>query len=203
MNVRSSESQNPVLGIDPGRRGAAVLLDRQRRIVMVAIWKPAQRRGRSGFRFRVLGNDESVWLPDVGYLSANLVAETRRAGVGSVDLFVEDSYVGRNARTSIAGARWSGMLVGAMQVSGRAGWLASVRFVLPDRWRSVAVGVAPATKRAEVKRLVIEWVRRCYPSLPLFSDESLSDHVADAVGISVFGVLDQQRGEDSHAAESD
>lgn len=115
----------------------------------------------------------------------------------SARLVVEDVFFGRNPRTTISLCRWSALLVGAIQ-GGRPTWASSVEWVEADRWRSVAFDLPFAMKRAEAKRLVRLAVTDRYPTVARLGSD-LNEHVADAIGIALYGVTtnDQQEASDA------
>lgn len=167
-----------------------VVLDRRGRLVLAESWRPSTRSKVDGYRIE---SDAGRWLRDPCELGVALVDRAMRAGVLSVRLVVEDTFVGRNPRTTIRLARWSGLLVGAI-VASRRGWAQDVEWVEPDRWRSVAFSIPFATRRAEAKQRVREAVRDRYSSISSLASPTLSEHVADSIGIALYRVatVDQQ-----------
>ena len=107
--------------------------------------------------------------------------------------------MGRNPRTSIALARWSGLLVGGILARGR--WASGVEWIKPDRWRSVAFALPLAIRRAEAKQRVRDAVRDRYPSVSRLASPALSEHVADAIGVALYGVGTQHQQENNDAED--
>lgn len=109
-------------------------------------------------------------------------------------------YVGRNVRTAISLARWSGMVVGGMLAS-RSVRIDQVEWVRPGRWRSIAFGLPSAMKRAEAKERVREAVASRYPTVARLASGDLSEHVADAIGLALYGVTTNNQQEDQRCRE--
>ena len=190
-----------VLGIDPGRHGAAVLLDRRARVVALIAWRPSTRRGIRGYRIGLV-EEGNRWTPDPAGLAEEVVRLSRRVGGHRAAVYVEDSFVGRNPRTAMLIARWSGCLVGGLLGTSR-GWVEGIEWVGADQWRSVALGLGTAIKRAEAKRLTREAVGERFSSIGSLSSSTVSEHVADAIGVALYGIEHQhQQARGSRDAES-
>lgn len=180
-----------VIGIDPGQHGGAALLDHRRRLVTAMTWRPSSRNRQRGYRLSVVGEDgESEWLPDAAALATEIVNASIRSGVHHADVYVETAFVGRNARTALSLSRWSGMMVGGLLGSARP-FVGAVCWVEPDRWRRVAFDAAVATRRQEAKETVRAAIRQRYPTVGFLASPTLSEHLADAIGVACFGCIDR------------
>lgn len=184
-----------VLGIDPGKIGAAVLIGPPREVLAVAAWDERETMGRG--RYRVLlwrpgrgrgpAREEVIRIPSrpgaIGVHVGQLVRDTVDVeAVENLTIACETSYLGVNPKTLILLTRWSGALVGVIEESfGRP-----ARWIEADGWRKTCLGLPIGTKREVVK----EASRRLMPArLPGLADplrliSGDSSHVTDAAGVA-------------------
>lgn len=194
-----SASRNPtstlsgsryVVGIDPGKRGAACLLD-GRRLLLVVAWRPSTRGGRKGYLATVSSAARAerveVWRATAGEVGRDLLGEVVRlaGGAPSLLVMVEDVYIGLDARAATSLARTSGALAGPVEaLAGR-----EARLVMPGEWRARVIGLAlRSTAREDAKAAAIERIPPLVEGWTLLVEQT-TEHVADAVGIALAGVL--------------
>ena len=137
-----------VLGIDPGHKGAAILL-RGSRVLAAAHWRPAERDGVPHYLLRTAHRNRggaAVGSPMSGdwvarrarprsphQLGVEILGKWRLFG-GPWRIAFEDVYLGRNPQTALHLIRWSGMVAGPLNEYGRGG----VKWVGSGTWRKAS-----------------------------------------------------------------
>lgn len=156
-----------VIGIDPGRTGAAAVLDEGGQILALYSWRPRQRQGR-----KVLVLDSGEAFQSSACLGAHLARRTFCAGFAP-DLrrvWCESQYVSKNARTGLTLARSAGMIAGpilAAQIARgesapKSAPSSPVRWIMPSEWRLLVFGSTRRKNREEWKCAAIEYVAEKY-----------------------------------------
>ena len=196
--ISTASGSRFVLGIDPGKHGAACLLD-GRRLLLVVAWRPSTRKGRAGFLATVSSAARTarveVWRATVGEVGRDLLGEVIRLAGAAPSLLVvlEDVYVGVDARAAVSLARTSGAL--AAPVEALAG--APARLIQPGEWRAQVIGLARrSTAREDAKAAAIAKIPPLVEGWTLLVGQT-TEHVADAAGIALSGVLDTNGGSDA------
>ena len=171
-----------VLGVDPGRRGAAALL-RENTVVAAATWRPSTRNRVGGFRVRSYPGGEQTWVENPYEIGLWLSLRFRSVSLGAWFLAVEEAIVQRNPAVSIKIARAAGSLSGPLSAHA----IAPVKWVRASAWRNLVLGLSPWTVRAKAKQVACEHVPRLvegYPEVVAMLGES--EDLADAVGIAIW-----------------
>ena len=172
------------VGIDPGRNGAACLIEGTR-LLLVASWRPSQKAGRAGYAvsIRSCGREFARWRATPNEIGRDVVGEIVRIAGPSPALLVgvEEVYVGCNVSTAISLARMSGALSGPVEaLSG-----GPARYVAAAGWRASVIGLARrATAREDAKRLAMERIPPLVEGWTLLVGNN-TEHIADAVGIAL------------------
>jgi Holliday junction resolvasome RuvABC endonuclease subunit len=137
------------LGIDPGRTGAACLVDREGRIIESHQWCVRQRQRR-----RVLLVDSEHVLRTSACLGRFLARS-----VAPDFITVESQFVSKNARTGLTLSRTAGMTVAELLASAVEGGTDPddvVKWMLPNQWRRLVWGDCGRLTREEWKRKAVE-----------------------------------------------
>lgn len=209
--TRVEARQRITVAIDPGRDGAVAVVDGLDRLLFVAGWRLLTH----GYKRRLLFPDgvREFYRGNPTKSPFELGADmawhiSRRVPMGSwFRISVEDTYVGRNSRTAIRSAQWSGMFVGALAkcLTPR---LAGYEYVQPSQWRRVAFGSITAKRRRALKEEIATMVFDRFSSVPFIQPErdpdqplssSLDDHMTDALGIAIYSMTKDQQEKDSAA----
>lgn len=182
----------PAGGIDPGRTGAAALLDAPDALSAVLSWTPQGDDGATRYRvFSMRRLPDGTWRHDLriipdrpGAVGLEIARVFREAGGAGAVLACEDVYLGKNAQTLIGLARWTGGVVAPTEeLYGR-----SALWVRADEWRAPVLGLRRGTARAVAKAASLRYL----PARVRGVDDVLTvigrkaDHVTDAVGIAVW-----------------
>jgi hypothetical protein len=170
-----------VLGVDPGRRGAAVLL-RGSRLVVAATWRPSTRGGIGGFRVR-LSSGNQTWVESPFEIGRWLALRFRAHALGAWSLAFEESVVVKNPAVSIKVARAAGELSGPLSAYA----IGSTSWVRASEWRRHVLGLSPWTGRKRAKAAALDFV----PNLVSGFGEiekilGSSEDLADAAGIAIW-----------------
>ena len=177
-----------VLGVDPGRRGAAVLL-RGSKVVAAATWRPSTRNRIGGFRVRSYPDDARAFVESFHELGSWLALRLRARSLGAWTLAVEEAVVRRNPAVSIKIARAAGELSGPL--SGYA--IGPTSWVRASMWRSRVLGLSHFAGRGAAKLASTEYVPALVEG---FADvvEALgsSDDLSDAAGIALWLSLTEE-----------
>lgn len=170
-----------VLGVDPGRRGAVVLL-RGSRVVVASAWRPSTRNGVGGFRVR-LSTGEQTWVESPFEIGRWLSLRLRGHALGAWLLAVEESVVVRNPAVSIKVARAAGELAGPLSAYA----LGSTSWVRASEWRRTILGLSPWTGRKRAKAAAVDFVPGLVVGLAEVTEILGSpEDVADAAGIALW-----------------
>lgn len=188
-----------IFAVDPGSAaGAAILFERAEfgppRIRGAFAWRKGPSR-RPGLEVRGAFVASEAGVQRVNRLIRQSRIETghqlglvlevalRGSGVAGVRLVVEDVFLGKNAATVIALARWAGAFAGALEPVS-----ASVEYVRADEWRAQALGIRHGTPREVAKE-------RTAAALPAGLRDQLAgfgevlggvEHLLDAAGIGLW-----------------
>ncbi len=179
------------IGIDPGRTGGAVLIDERSRLIWAASWRPCS----VGYRVDMYSEDESCsenligQASDVGvYLSiwaADVMGEGPALDRKPLQLACEDVFVHRqrpNIRSSISLARWSGGIMGPLEIYANK----ATSYYQAAVWRRSILGLSPFTKREAAKAAALRYIPAMVPGLSAALEALGSlDHLADAAGIAL------------------
>lgn len=192
--ARPAGPRLPAAGVDPGRTGAAVLLDAPDRLLAVVAWKPCTVAGHDRYRVmsaRVtpagLRTDARIIPSRSGAVGAEIVRVLGEAGgPPPATLACEDVYLGKNAQTAIELAKWAGGVVApAEHLYGR-----DARWIKPDEWRAFILGLRRGTRREVAKQASLRYVPQRVAGLPdvlrVFGD---LDHLSDAAGVACWAAL--------------
>jgi hypothetical protein len=177
-----------VLGVDPGRRGAAALL-RGSKLVAAASWRPSTRNRVSGFRVRSYPDDARAFVESFHELGSWLSLRLRARSLGAWTLAVEEAVVARNVAVSIKIARSAGELSGPLSAYA----LGATSWVRAAAWRKRVLGLSPWTGRASAKGASVEYVPQLVEGFE--GAEALlgsSEDLADAAGIALWLSLTEE-----------
>jgi len=177
------------LGIDGGRTGAAVLVSPSSKAKSITTWK--YRKRKSGNIYSIenhfIGEKKEVKFPwQIGYEIRRRIAVSGAPALIQNNLIVnsEDIYVGRNAKTSIALARFCGTIVGQVESLDKEG---EAIWVKAEKWRRELLGMGSFTNRADAKAGSLKLIPQLVSGLDFQNLDSL-DHVTDAAGIAIWGL---------------
>lgn len=184
--LSSPDPRSCIIGIDPAREGSAVLRDASGNVEGIIVWKPVTRNRRKRLQVLWTVGSTPVRSSKIPFRPGALGVLVAQAFAidSTFKIAAEDAYVGKNARTSLALARWNGGIVAAIEEA--AGITAE--WVLPDVWRRAVIGTTPGTKRADVKAASLRYIPARIPTLApratLLGGAGAADHVTDAAGVS-------------------
>jgi hypothetical protein len=178
----------PVLGVDPGKSGAAVLID-GKRILAAAAWSDRVRGGKPQYLIRFTADGETVQTGTsrTPHGIGRFLHGYFRIYAGKPwFLRVEDMYVRQNIATSVIMARSAGALSGPLEdyAIGPAEWVkASV-------WRKQVLRMNPYTKRGKAKHVAQTFIPLFFggePSLSAIATafDVTTEHLTDAAGIAL------------------
>lgn len=192
-----------LLGIDPGRTGAALLLSPAKQPTVLWTWRPRTRGGVRVYEVCIVqhvpGEDvprqrrETVEsLHDLGVLMRD---GTRRVtGAKRWRLAAEAPHISRlNPRTGLSLAVTTGKITGPMEPN-----TGGEQLVQPAEWRAELLQLPPRTPRDRCKRISLREMPRRLPLLaPMLEavsrlhgvKRSKLDHVTDAAGVAEYGYL--------------
>jgi len=192
-----------VLGIDPGRTGAALLLSPAGHPVVLWTWRPRTRGGVGVYEVcivQLVPGEEAPRRRRETLDTLHAVGMLLRDGILRVTgmlrwrLYVEAPHVTRlNPSTGLALAVTIGKLIGPMEVhTGKA------ELVQPAEWRAELLDLPPRTPRDRCKRVSVREMPRRLPLLaPMMeavstltsAKRSKLDHTTDAAGVAEYGYL--------------
>jgi hypothetical protein len=191
------------LGIDPGREGAAVVIhvkDGKPSLQYAFAWRPSTRAKIEGYAMLAWNNGQrcltaATWHHTPAALGAYLTART---GIGDDDRAAcEAQWAGRHPGAGLALSRWSGLLVGALEVTAKA---RPLDWPTPSEWRApVRAQLAHLTGAAASKApgkgdpqalaaLVGGWpagIGACLGG----TDDAPPEHVAEALGVALWAAM--------------
>ena len=179
-----------ILGIDPAKDGAAVLLD-QGIITDVWSWRYMKRK-RSVFA------TIHTHLNEEGEISINKT-ELRDGGIisnqfhfvlehfGGFHVAIEEAYVSRqNPQSGLRVARFGGELAGGLSARCQTN-LESVSWIKATNWRYQIIGLNPYTKREQCKRASLTMIPKLCPSINKhLAAHGQLDHITDALGVALW-----------------
>lgn len=189
-------------GYDPGRSGAATLLD-PAGVVAVWAWRPRTRGGEECFEVAVAGRASDyaavlVMRPTLGAVGVLVASQAARAtGSSRWRVWQEAPHVQRgpkaNVQTALKGAWYAGCISGPVvrYAHGR-----DVPMVQASVWRHALLGLPLRTRRENAKAASLEIMPRRIPGLA----EALAavsgacdtppeklDHITDSAGVAEYG----------------
>lgn len=184
-----------VLGVDPGQRGAAVVINRHRGLCASAVWRERTRQKRRLFEVEILraGVVDVLWAKAPWQIGQILLKAFGREDIiepGKLwHLWTEDAFVGVNAGTSLGGATRAGALQAALEsraVNYEGNWVG------PSDWRRAVLNANPFTPREEAKAASLKWIPTL--EIPGMAEAVArwpeADHLTDAMGITVHGLIE-------------
>ena len=188
MGEKPNWKMAPVLGVDPGNSGAAVLVD-GRRIIAAAAWFDRVRGGTKQYRIMCTADakEASPYTSRTAHgIGRRLYDFFRVHSPAPWALLVEDMYVRQNIKTSVIMARRAGALSGPLEdyAVGPAEWVkASV-------WRKTVLRMNPFTKRESAKRAAQLYIPKIFKGEPSLSAiakrfDVTTEHLTDAAGIAL------------------
>lgn len=180
----------PSLGFDPAKSGAAALLGHQGRLLALVGWKPVTRQGRKRYEVRAWrerpGQEpwvEVTLLPArAGAVGSYVCTVLAHAGHPTAKVACEDSYLGKNPKSSLMVARFSGGVVApAEELYGL-----EAQWVLPGEWRAAILGLPRNATRERAKAASLRYVPTRVRGLAEAMDRlgGPQDHYTDAAGVA-------------------
>lgn len=178
-----------ILGIDPARDGAAVLLDPELNVVTcVWSWRYRQRKkpiyetiftqlAPAGISY------SATWeLRDGGIIANKIARECNDLTIG-----IEDAYVSKqNPRSGLRVARFGGELIGGISSQIKDD-LNKVYWVTASVWRKDVLGINPFTKREQCKKISLFYMPELNETIkPHLEIHGELDHVTDALGVALW-----------------
>ncbi|MCK5090504.1 MAG: hypothetical protein KAQ88_11050 [Hyphomicrobiaceae bacterium] len=186
----------PIVGIDPGRDGGAVVLAPDGRHVVAAYrWRHSV---RGWFNLRTIAANQPGPTVRVGSLGDVGAAIERRIAGRDVVLCVEGLFVPRPDKGKKPGAKYLGQVARVVtlgeyagQVFGPAARHASVTFrPSAGQWRPLVLGIPASSPSKFAEEHAITALTRARPPLVVGLGELAKDpHVAEAACIARFGWL--------------
>ena len=180
-----------IIGIDPAKDGAAVLLQ-DNNVIGVWSWKFLKRK-QSIYKtiYTYIENDsiykEQVEFPSGGMIAHFIADSLEFAGLGSFRVGIEDAYVSKiNPRAGLRVARFGGELIGGIRATSQSN-LEAVAWVTASDWRYQLLRLNPFTKRDQCKIASLNLIPKLCPSInPHLEIHGHLDHITDALGVALW-----------------
>ena len=193
-----------ILGIDPAKEGAAVLIDHTGEVTDVWSWRYMKRKQSIYKTLHTFINDHQLLhreteLRDGGTIARQIGLEIE--ATQGVKIGIEDAYVNVNhkktdrlfkskmtasVQSGLRVARFGGELVGGL--SSYAGYkILSVDWMMATIWRKDVLSINPFTHRDRCKEISLSTIPILCPSItPHLELHGQLDHITDALGVALW-----------------
>ena len=180
-----------IIGIDPAKDGAAVLIE-DNNVIGVWSWKFLKRKQSIYKVIYTYIENNSIFQEEEelesGGMIAHVIADSLRfAGLGSFQVGIEDAYVSKiNPRAGLRVARFGGELIGGIRATSLSN-LEAVSWVTASDWRYQLLRVNPFTKREQCKIASLNLIPKLCPSINShLKIHGQLDHITDALGVALW-----------------
>lgn len=180
-----------IIGIDPAKDGAAVLIE-DNNVIGVWSWKFLKRKKSIYKLIYTYRENDSIFKEEEelesGGMIAHLISDSLEfAGLGSFQVGIEDAYVSKiNPRAGLRVARFGGELIGGITATSQSN-LQSVSWVTASDWRYQLLRLNPFTKRDQCKIASLSLIPKLCPLInPHLEIHGHLDHITDALGVALW-----------------
>jgi len=180
-----------IIGIDPAKDGAAVLIE-DNNVIGVWSWKFLKRKQSIYKVIYTYKENDSIYKEEEEFQSGGMIAHfiadsLEFAGLGSFKVGIEDAYVSKiNPRAGLRVARFGGELIGGIRATSLSN-LEAVSWVTASDWRFQLLRVNPFTKREQCKIASLNLIPKLCPSINSHLEiHGQLDHITDALGVALW-----------------